>query len=245
MLEFRTIDGNCPLPIPARVPSDPSAIVVCTTKPTPQASAELQSAFTTYNENLFGSTLPEVLITLRASYRHHGYFAPRRFIAGDSEHCHEIALNSAHFGNVRVTLQTLVHEMAHLWQQCHGKPPRRNYHDRQWAAKMVSIGLIPSDTGLPGGKQTGQRMLDYVAENGLFARVTDALIESGFTITWADAVHANPTDVVHDNPKTGAGGKHQKVTCRHCGFSQQVTLSARIVCGFCHPDIEPMVEAAP
>ncbi|SPE34073.1 hypothetical protein SBA3_2090010 [Candidatus Sulfopaludibacter sp. SbA3] len=33
--------------------------------------------------------------------------------------------------------------MAHVWQQTHGKPPTRSYHDRQWAAKMKEIGLHP------------------------------------------------------------------------------------------------------
>jgi hypothetical protein len=37
----------------------------------------------------------------------------------------------------------------------HRTPPRRSYHDRQWAAKMKEIGLQPSTTGEPGGKETG------------------------------------------------------------------------------------------
>jgi predicted SprT family Zn-dependent metalloprotease len=38
-------------------------------------------------------------------------------------------------------LSTLAHEMAHVWRQRDGTPPRRAYHDRQWAAKMREIGL--------------------------------------------------------------------------------------------------------
>jgi len=33
---------------------------------------------------------------------------------------------------------------------------------------MESIGLMPSDTGEPGGKRTGQRMSDYPIEGGAF-----------------------------------------------------------------------------
>jgi hypothetical protein len=38
-------------------------------------------------------------------------------------------------------MSTLAHEMAYVWQQNHRTPPRRSYHDRQWAAKMKEIGL--------------------------------------------------------------------------------------------------------
>jgi hypothetical protein len=61
-----------------------------------------------------------------------------------------IQIDEAVFGGV---LSTLVHEQAHLWQHHFGKPGRGRYHNREWAAKMVEIGLIPSATGEPGGKQ--------------------------------------------------------------------------------------------
>jgi len=37
--------------------------------------------------------------------------------------------------------------MVHQWQQHHGKPGRRGYHNKQWAAKMNSVGLVPTHTG--------------------------------------------------------------------------------------------------
>jgi predicted SprT family Zn-dependent metalloprotease len=59
-------------------------------------------------------------------------------------------------------MSTLAHEMAHVWQQSHRTPPRRSYHDRQWAAKMKEIGLQPSTTGERGGKETGQSVTHYI-----------------------------------------------------------------------------------
>jgi hypothetical protein len=35
---------------------------------------------------------------------------------------------------------------------------------------MLAVGLIPSDTGKPGGKQTGQRMTHYIEPEGQFDR---------------------------------------------------------------------------
>ena len=55
------------------------------------------------------------------------------------------------------TLSTLVHEMTHLQQQHFGKPSRSGYHNKEWGLLMRAVGLIPSSTGEPGGKETGQR----------------------------------------------------------------------------------------
>ena len=57
----------------------------------------------------------------------------------------EIALNPAHFASrpTAGTLSTLAHEMAHLWQHHFGTPSRTGYHNKEWAAKMREIGLIP------------------------------------------------------------------------------------------------------
>jgi hypothetical protein len=43
--------------------------------------------------------------------------------------------------------------MAHLWQWEFGSPYKNGYHNTEWAGKMIEIGLMPSDTGLPNGKK--------------------------------------------------------------------------------------------
>jgi predicted SprT family Zn-dependent metalloprotease len=94
-----------------------------------------------------------------------GYFAPGRFSARtDVGAQHELALNPDSFlgESDEQVCQTLVHEMVHAWQQAFGTPPSRGYHDREWADKMKAIGLQPSSTGMVGGKETGQKMDDYV-----------------------------------------------------------------------------------
>jgi hypothetical protein len=69
-----------------------------------------------------------------------GCFAPERF-AGRTEAkvtAHELALIPDCFTarTDEEILSTLAHEMVHVWQQTHGTPPRRSYHDREWARKM-------------------------------------------------------------------------------------------------------------
>ena len=60
--------------------------------------------------------------------------------------------------------------MTHVWQHAFGKPSARGYHNKEWAAKMKAIGLQPSSTGMVGGKETGQRMMDYIIPGGAFTK---------------------------------------------------------------------------
>jgi hypothetical protein len=76
--------------------------------------------------------------------------------------------------------------MCHLWQYRLGKPARKSYHDRQWADRMESIGLMPSSTGKPGGARTGQHMADYPLEGGKFLEVASKLIDGPFRLAWYD-----------------------------------------------------------
>src|ERR1017187_6691360 len=128
-----------------------------------------QKAYDFFNTELFGGSLPPVLVTLQRHAKARGYFSPERFIGRIEETAvHELARNPDTFTDRtdEEILSTLTHEMAHVWQQTHGKPPTRCYHDRQWAAKMKEIGLQPTDTGEPGGKETGQSVTHYIIPGG-------------------------------------------------------------------------------
>jgi predicted SprT family Zn-dependent metalloprotease len=73
-----------------------------------------------------------VLVTLQRHAKARGYFAPERFNGRTHKATvHELALNPDTFtGRTdEEILSTLAHEMAHVWQQTHGEPPRRSYHD--------------------------------------------------------------------------------------------------------------------
>src|SRR5438874_1682352 len=128
---------------------------------TPAQYRAFQQAYDFFNAELFGGSLPPVLVTLQRHAKALGYFSPERFTGRTEKSAvHELALNPDSFTgrSDEDILSTLAHEMAHVWQQTDGKPPTRCYHDRQWAAKMKEIGLQPTSTGLAGGKETGQHM---------------------------------------------------------------------------------------
>jgi hypothetical protein len=45
-------------------------------------------------------------------------------------------------------LGTLLHELLHAWQQAHGKPGKRNYHNKQFRDKAREFGLIVQSNGV-------------------------------------------------------------------------------------------------
>lgn len=163
-------------------------------RPTEEAYTELQLAYDFYNEELFDGQLPACMITFQRQKKTMGYFHRDRFVRKDETKTDEIALNPAFFMVVPLVevLQTIVHEMAHQWQEHFGKPSRACYHNKEWADKMESIGLMPSDTGAPGGKRVGQFMGDYVIEQGPFDLATQKLLATGFAITWLDRFPEQP-----------------------------------------------------
>ncbi|MEB0221353.1 SprT-like domain-containing protein [Pseudomonas sp. AB12(2023)] len=159
-------------------------------RPTEEAYAELQKAYDFYNDNLFAMhvRLPACMITFQREKRTMGYYSQGRFIRSDGIKADEIAMNPDYFAVIPLVeiLQTLVHEMVHLWQANFGKPSRPGYHNTEWARKMEAIGLMPSDTGQPGGNKVGQSMNDYLIQGGRFDKATRRLLSAGFAISWMD-----------------------------------------------------------
>ena len=141
--------------------------------PTKRAYDGLDAAYEYFNKRLFDARLPTCLITVRPHRGAYGYFSEQRFGSRDGNEIHdEIALNIKTFQqrSPLEILGTLVHEMTHQEQHHFGEPSRNGYHNKEWARLMERVGLMPSDTGAPGGKRTGQRMTHYVIPDGPFAQ---------------------------------------------------------------------------
>lgn len=201
-------------------------------KLTSQQYLDFQAAFDHLNGELFAGSLPQALITLQRHAKARGYFAPERFHArGGKERVHEIALNPDTFcdeTDERI-LSTLAHEMAHLWQQVHGEPPRRCYHDREWAGKMKEIGLQPTTTGAPGGKETGQSVTHFVISGGKYARAYAKLKAKGLKLRWESPAPMPAEAKAKSESKT-------KYTCPECGQNAWAKPDAVLICGACFED---------
>lgn len=167
--------------------------------PTSEFYNDLDKAFDFYNEKLFDGMLNKVFFTVRSGENKSkktktlGYYWKNVF-AHKENPISEIALNISTFSN-RTTLDilsTLVHEMVHQWREeisgeiNKGKDSNGG-HDKVWSNKMIELGLIPTNTGLPGGRKTGKNMSHYIDENGLFSKHSKELIKSGFVFEIFDS----------------------------------------------------------
>lgn len=159
-----------------------------TSIPTREIYRELQQGYDFFNEKLFDGELPACLLTLQREKSTFGYYSALRFGNLQGGYTDEIAMNPTYFAAVPLleTMQTMVHEMCHLWQHHFGTPGRMRYHNDEWANKMESIGLMPSSTGQPGGRRTGDRMADYAIEGGRFLEAATQLVTQDFQISWYD-----------------------------------------------------------
>jgi hypothetical protein len=208
----------------------------------------LTRAYQHFNKTLFagrdGGVLPPVEGTAEAKEAEHvviftaarkgnsrGYFSPDRWDlrSGGGNAVHEVNLNPDHFYNRPddEICSTLVHETVHLWQYVFGKdPPRRTYHNKEWSSKMMAIGLMPSNTGAPGGKTTGAKMSHYIVRGGAFAKAFAQLAATGFKFELESKAYAakerQPTSKV-------------KVTCPQCGQNAWGKEGLAVRCDDC-PD---------
>ena len=231
-------------------------------KPTSDTYTELQVAYDFFNQRLFDGRLPDCLLTLQREKRCCGYFSAQRFQDRQGRFADEIAINPAYFPVVPLVevMQTLVHEMCHLWQFHFGKPGRGRYHNLEWANQMEALGLMPSSTGQPGGDRTGDSMADYPIAGGPFLGACTELLSQAFRISWYDrfpASHAADSVVVNFDPSpdlpealldvpaesTVQGGyqpaempanksNRSKYSC-HCGFNLWGKPGLQVICGVC------------
>jgi len=157
-------------------------------KPTTETYSELVQAYNAFNKALFEGKLPDCLITLQREKHTCGYFSSGRFAHVNGDLTDEIAINPSFFAVTPIieVMQTLVHEMTHLWQFHFGTPGRGRYHNKEWARKMEAIGLMPSSTGRPGGAKTGDHIADYAIEDGLFLQACKDLLTQSFKLSWYD-----------------------------------------------------------
>ena len=111
--------------------------------------------------------------------------------------------------------------MCDVWQRKYGKPPTRHYHNREWAACMERVGLMPSDTGAPGGKRTGQRMTHFVVSDGPFDKAFRART---FAVPYYDRI--TESDVTRKKRKV-------TYTCPSCEDKVYGTANVQPHCGKC------------
>jgi len=170
--------------------------------PTQQAYGELELAFDFFNEHLFDNRLPRCMITLQRQHESYGYFSRDRFTnAKTGERIHEIALNPSYFAihAIQYTLSVLAIEMVSVDQHLEKSYGRRRYKNKRWAEMAEAIGIMPSDTGKPGGKKTGEKLSHYIIEGGKFDIACAELVDEAFSISWVDRFTPMPEELIPDD----------------------------------------------
>ena len=114
------------------------------------------------------------------------------------------------------------------------------YHNKDFAAQMkreAQRGLHPSNTGAPGGKETGAQMSHFIIPGGAFEQSYDRLEAKGWKLNLQSAVSAGPR---------GGRKNKTKFTCPFCGANAWGKESLFPVCGAClvenHPELADIAE---
>lgn len=199
--------------------------------PTELTYKDLTSVYEYLNGKLFDNELPTCLITMQRKNKARGYFSSQRFSnMVDEAITDEIALNPSLFQNRKPIeiLSTLAHEMTHLWQAHNGKPSRSGYHNKEWVIKMKSIGLMPTATGIIGGKETGQSVTHVIQDNGLFYNAMQEFLASNKVNLYCDT--ATPGEKAKKKSKSDSKTKY---TCPACDMNAWAKPNSNLICGDC------------
>jgi predicted SprT family Zn-dependent metalloprotease len=202
----------------------------------------LLNAYTFFDSNLFmpvfGEKLPEVVLTLNKHAYSKGYYKPAAWIDEFSQTLPEINISpSTLFLPPIDALSTLVHEMAHHYHFHFGKKvPRMGYHNAEFSSIMYCLGLQCSETGLPGGKETGQHMTHYIIRDGLYEKTYKDLplncIIAFRPIEEYEFVKNPKATVQHSRIQAMAKNK-TKYTCLGCSLAMWGKPNAYVKCGNC------------
>jgi hypothetical protein len=90
---------------------------------------------------------------------------------------------------------------------------------------MKRVGLYPSDTGKPGGRETGQQMTHYILAGGPFEKACQEILNQGYSLDYFDRLH--------DPQKTPVEKNKVKYSCNTCAANTWGKPKSDFVCGAC------------
>ena len=211
--------------------------------PTEQLTCALEFLSTELDRRLFSAYLkdtddtplgppPACILTIQSSGRCKGFAAKSVWSDNCGKYLDQITLVfDAHaHGDVKDLSATLAHEKMHAKQFHDGKPGTGNYHNRQFADWMKSIGIQTSKTGRPGGAEIGTGMSQYIVEHGPFDQIMDELIAEGFFFPWEAVGMMQSKDGGSVPPSKPRDRSKMKFTCPVCGQNAWAKQAAKLAC---------------
>lgn len=100
----------------------------------------------------------------------------------------------------------------------------------QYGKRTFEVGLIPTSTGQPGGKKTGQKVTHIIEEGGRFARACAKLLAEHPAILYHD--RGGDDEEGRKARKKKAASK-TKYTCEGCGVNAWAKPAVNLWCGDC------------
>lgn len=198
---------------------------------TEQQYSAFLKCFDYFNKTLFSNDLPQCLLTHSKHGQAVGYFSSRSWANTKGDTIHEISICPLSLHHPpEIVMSILVHECVHLWQHELGCPGRGKYHNREWANKMIELGLMPSTTGKPGGKQVGNSMSHYIIEGGKFQRAFEFMPED-ILMPWKTK-RANDAEKKDNLQALGSRNKNTYF-CPNCNLTVWGKMNLGIRCEEC------------
>lgn len=213
------------------------------TRPTIAQNTVLNDAFDYFNERLFNGEVQRTMIGFSRSKKIiGGYFSPEKWFDADDPELkiHEIQINANTMGDgdIEHLMNTLVHEMVHAWQQDNGTPSRSGYHNKEWAAKALEVGLEPKAYTAEGklipDVITGQRIDTVTIPDGPFEQALIEMPEDTMLPWLANELYF---DEEKEKKPVTKQGKRSKYTCPGCGTNAWAKPGCNLMCGDCHMDM--------
>jgi hypothetical protein len=222
--------------------------------PAQHAYSDLLKAYDFFNKKLFESLLPPIIFTFQ---RHNGYIAEarlRRWVNGQDVVYDEISINPEYLAKYPLVeiFQSLVFEMATVWQAHYGNPGVAGLVNKEKVLMLERIGLIPSSTGTPSGKKSGHHKNSFVLYDGPFLIVCRELVRDGFKFHLTDRYPRFRPDkpiLTYDSngkpvPITAqcepiSDLSEIKYTCYECGAEVYGKPELNIICIDCEESLLP------
>lgn len=192
-------------------------------QPTQDIYHDLHHIVQYMNYRLFGDQLPDCLLALRSGLPSMVCLSQQKVQDCNVHSSDTLLFNPADFSPSPSVewLAALAKALVHLWQRYFGTPSRYGYHNREWATKMKTIGLHPSQTGEHGGRETGDKMRYWIIEGGLLEQVANELIADKVTLRWQQ------TNLTPTSPRSGKRITYQ---CPACGLKAWAKHDAALIC---------------
>jgi predicted SprT family Zn-dependent metalloprotease len=180
-----------------------------------------------------GKALPPCVIIPHRSRKSGvgGYFKPDAWATKDGETVsHEIAITPTLLTTMSLEdiLMLVAHEACHLYLSTYpeqfGPNSKRSGHGKSFVRVMNAIGLTPSKTGLPGGKQSGTSMWHFVSQDSdVFNIAFKKLEATGFVMPWGAVVDVLVT-------KKSKSGRRSSYQCECCSAKASAKLNLELYC---------------